>query len=360
MARREPTTAAEISFWRRDSARRIAAGLASVFFVIAMGVMGYVLLGWSLSDALFQVVITISGVGFGEVRPLTGLPTRVHTMLVIVFGVIAVAYTVSGLLQLVTEGELQKVMGHERLRKRIETLCDHVVIVGFGRMGALIAEELSRAGVPFVVVEVSVDRAPEIDKMGYLHVLGDATEESVLAEAGLDRAKQLVTVVPSDADNVFITLTARQMAPTVQIIARAELPSTQRKLEQAGANHVVSPAVIGARRMTGIITNPFTVQFIDLMTAKTKLAIEMDEIAIPEGSSLANRSLREADIARRTGVVVVALKRADGEVVFPPVVDQPLNPGDTLVLMGGRSNLDQFRMQFCTGEHKRPPQPPAV
>ena len=336
------------TFWKRGSTHRIAVGLALVFAVMALGTVGYVILGWSFSDAFFMVVITISGVGFGEVRPLSAAPERVHTMLLIAFGVISVAYTVSGLLQLVTEGELQKLVGHERVRKQIETLKDHVIIVGFGRMGSLIAAELALAGVPFVVVERRTEGEDELEKLGYLYVIGDATEEEVLIEAGLGRAKQLVTVTPSDAENVFITLSAKQIAQHVQIISRAELPTTQRKLQQAGASHVVSPAAIGARRMTTLITQPFTVQFIDLMTNNSRLSIEMDEVTIQEAGSLNKKSLRDADVGRRTGVVVVAVKRADGGVDFPPVGDVALAAGDTLVLLGRRPQLDGFREQFCS------------
>lgn len=334
------------SFWRRGSVRRMIAGLSALVSVITFGIIGYLMMGWSFSDALYMVVITVSGVGFSEVRPVIGLIERTHTILLITFGIVSVAYMVAGFLQFVTEGEIRKVLGHQRVRRQIETLKDHTIVAGFGRMGTLVSEELSAGGMPFVVVESSPERSADIEKLGYLYVIGDATEESVLQEAGLEHAKYLVTVVPSDSNNVFITLTARQLAPNVQIIARAEMPSTQKKLRQAGANHVVLPAAIGARRITSLVLNPYAVQFIDLMTHRSHLAIEMDEVSIEASSPLAGKTLRDADVGRKTGVVVVAIKKGDGRVDFPPTGDEPMTEGDSIVLLGSRTKLDQFCKQY--------------
>jgi voltage-gated potassium channel len=340
----------DASFWRRSSVKRIVGGLTAVLIVITLGMLGYEALGWSAFDALYMVWITVSGVGFNEVRPVTSNWERLHTMAVIVFGIVAVAYTLAGFIQFIAEGEIKQLLGHQRVRRQIETLSNHTVVAGFGRMGSLVCDELSKAGEPFVLIERTDERQPEIERHGYLHVIGDATDEKVLKDAGLTRARALVTVVPSDADNVFITLTAREIAPKVQIVARAEQPTTQKKLHQAGANHVVLPAAIGARRIASLLTNPSAVEFVELVTQRSSLAIEMDEIPIEASSTLAGHSLRDADIGRRTGVIVIAIKRADGRVEFPPPGDEPLNAGDSIVLLGRRSNLDQFRRQFCGGE----------
>jgi voltage-gated potassium channel len=337
-----------ISFWKRGSVRRFVGGLVALWLVICYGVVGYVLLGWSLLDSLYMVEITVSGVGFEEVHPLTSTIERVHTMLVIAFGVVAMAFTVAGFVQIVAEGEIQQLLGHQRVRRQIEVLKDHVVVAGFGRMGSLVCDELAEAGEPFVVIDHSGDRVPDIERRGYLYVVGDATEEKVLLESGLRKAKALVTAVPSDADNVFITLTARELAPDVQIVSRAEHPTTQKKLHQAGANHVVLPASIGARRIVTLLTNPSAVQFAELVTQRAHLALEMDEFAIAGDSHLIGHSLRDLDIGRRTGVIVIAVKRFDGRVEFPPSGDQRFSAGDSIVLVGRRSNLDEFRLQFCS------------
>jgi voltage-gated potassium channel len=253
---------------------------------------------------------------------------------------------VAGFLQFVTEGEIQRVLGHQRVRRQIETMAGHIIVAGFGRMGSLVCEELAAAGEAFVLIEQSPDRVAEIERRGYLYISGDATEEKVLQEAGLERARALVTVVPSDADSVFITLTARELAPRVRIIARAEMPTSQKKLHQAGANHVVLPAAIGAHRIASLVTNPTAVEFVELVTQRSSLAIEMDEFPVGPSSPLLGRTLRDADIGRRTGVIVIALKRADGRVEFPPSGDEPFASGDSIVVVGRRSNLDRFRLQF--------------
>ena len=334
-------------FWQRSSVQRIVIGFSAVQAVIGFGVLGYIMLGWSPFDALFMVVITISGVGFGEVRPMGSTAERIHTMLVIGLGMVAVAYTLAGFVQFLTEGEIQRLLGHQRMRRQIEMLSGHTIVAGFGRVGGLVCDDLATSELPFVIIEQSIEKVADIERLGFLHIIGDATEEKVLREAGLERAKTLVTAMPSDAETVFITLTARQMCPEVMIVARAEQPSTLKKLRQAGANHVVLPAAIGAHRIVSLLTNPTAVEFAELVTQRSRLAIEMDDIPIKPGSPLQGLTLRDADIGRRTGVIVIAVKRADGRVEFPPSGDEPFALRDSIVILGRRPNLDQFRRQFA-------------
>ncbi len=344
----------EASRWQRRGLLRIRNGLLGVLFVLILGMTGYVLLGWRPSDAIYMVVITLSTVGFGEVQPVESSLERAHTILVIALGTLAVGYTLSALISFITEGEIQHFLGHQRVRKQIDELKDHVIVVGYGRMGRLLCAELRSAGVPFLLVDRGGELASEFDALGILHLTGDATEEEVLNAAGLSRAKAIVTTIPSDAENVFITLTAREMAPHVQIVARAEQPSTQKKLIQAGANQVVLPAAIGASRIASLLTNPSAVEFTELVTKRSRLAIQLEEVAVLASGELIGKSLRDADIGRRTGVMVIAIKRAAGAVEFPPVGNAPLMEGDSIVLLGGRENLDQFRAAF--GADAKPPQ----
>jgi voltage-gated potassium channel len=347
-AKRQPAGSAREVFWQSGPARRIAIGFSALGVVIIYGVTGYMMMGWSFMDAFYQVFITISAVGLTEVHPLITTPLRLHTMMIIALGLFSVAFTVAGFISLLTEGELRKYLGHQRMMKQIETLEEHTIVAGYGRVGALVCEGLAGTERPFVIIEQNPQRILDIESHGFLNLVGDATEESVLQEAGITRAAVLVTALANDAANVFLTLTARELAPELMIIARAEQPNTQKKLKQAGANHVIMPAVIGAHRIVSLLTNPTAVEFVELVTQKSSLAIEMDDVPIRAESRLAGQTLRDADIGRLTGVIVVAVKRADGRVEFPPSGDQPFEPGDGIVLLGRRANLDQFRRQFLT------------
>jgi voltage-gated potassium channel len=267
-------------------------------------------------------------------------------MLIIATGLLSVAYTLGGFISLLTEGEFQKFLGQQRMMRQIETLSGHTIVAGFGRVGALVCEGLVNSHVPFVIIDQEHERGAEFEALGYLHLIGNATEETILKEAGIARAAVLVTAMPNDAVNVFITLTARELSPKLMIIARAEQPSTQKKLRQAGANHVIMPAAIGANRIVSLLTNPTAVEFVELVTQRSSLAIEMEEIPIRADTPLAGKTLRDADIGRRTGVIVMAVKRSDGRLEFPPSGDQPFDPGDIVVLLGRRANLDGFRSKF--------------
>jgi voltage-gated potassium channel len=342
----ESATDRELVLWHRASIRRIASGFGALAAVLVFGVLGYISYGWTFFDALFMVVITISGVGFGEVRPMASTGLRIHTMMVIALGLVAVAYTLGGFVQFLTEGEIRNYLGRQRMRRQIDSMVGHTVIAGYGRVGSLVGEELTGADVSFVVIERSIERVIEIERKGYANIHADATEEDTLRQAGLERAKTLVSVLPTDAENVFLTLTARRIAPNVEIIARAEQPVTLKTLRQAGADHVVMPAAIGAHRIVSLLTNPSAVEFAELVTRRSSLAIEMEEIPVKPKGPLDGLSLRDADIGRRTGVMVIAVKRADGQVEFPPSRDEPFAAGDSAVILGRRSNLDLFKKSF--------------
>jgi voltage-gated potassium channel len=342
----ESTTPELRKLWRRQGFRRILYGFVAIQLVASYGVAGYLAMGWSFLDALYQVVITISGVGFNEVRPLTSTVLRIHTMILITLGILSVAFTLGSFVQFLSEVEFLRYFGRHRMMKQIQMLNGHTIVAGYGRVGALVCDELATHALPFVVVELSQERAAMAESRGFSFVTGDATEEKVLDSAGIRGAKVLVSVMPDDAENVFITLTARQMCADLMIIARAEGPSTPKKLRQAGADHIVMPTVIGANRIVSLLTNPAAVEFAELVTKSMSLAIEMDDVPIGKTSSLAGRSLRDADIKRRTGVIVVAIKRADGRLEFPPDGDEIMAAGDSVVLLGRRPHLDQFREQY--------------
>jgi voltage-gated potassium channel len=341
----EPAKTGIPSFWRRRAVRRIVLGLTAIQVVTVYGVLGYAAIGWNIFDAFYQVVIIISGVGLGEVEPMDSTIARIHTIIVISLGISSVAFTVASLVQFLAESEILSFFGRHRMMKQIDTLSGHTIVAGYGRVGSLVCSELAAAEQPFVVVELDPDTAEEIESRGYFCVRGDATEEKILRSAGIERARVLISAMPNDAENVFITLTGRQLCPHLLIISRAEQPSTVPKLKHAGVDHVVMPAAIGAHRIVSLVTNPAAVQFVELVTQRTSLAIEMDELPIEAACSLAGRSLRDADIKRRTGVIVVAIKRADGRLEFPPSGDELLQAGDSVAVLGRRDKIDQFRQQ---------------
>ncbi|MFO0951810.1 MAG: NAD-binding protein [Isosphaeraceae bacterium] len=333
-------------FWWRLSVRRMFQGVLVGCVVVVLGVVGYILLGWSVSDAIYMVMISVSGVGYGEVRPLRTNLERLHTILVIVFGMVAVGYTLGRFIQILAEGEIQDLMGHRRMRRQIEMLEGHTVVAGFGRVGALVCDGLVAAEIPFVVVEVAPERVQELEMRGYLYVAGDATEEQTLRNAGLERARALVTVMPTDAANVFITLTARQMAPKVMIVARAEQPST---LEEAppGRGRPRDPA--GPDRGTP-----------DRLAAHEPDGRRVRRLRHPAVEP-GDRDGRRADPRRQHIEGPVAPRRRhrpadrhhrDRREAFrrprpvPPPGDEALATGDSIVVLGRRGNLDQFRKLF--------------
>ena len=326
--------------------QRVGQAVAMVWVVVAFGITGYLWAGWSLEDAIYMVAITMSTVGYTEVRPLSTGWLRFHTILVIVFGYLTMGYTLATLVAVITGEELKLYLGKQRVKRQIDALSQHVIIVGLGRMGSQLCQELETAKVPFVIIDRDPGKITEIEQRTWLGVQGDATLEATLESAGLLRARSLVTTVPDDAFNVFIALTARELNPSVLIITRAEDPSTYRKLQRAGSDHVVLPTAIGAQHMATLLTNPTAVQFTELVTQRGTLEIEMDEIEVTANGPFARQSLRDLDISRKTGVVVIAVKHPDGRVDFPPTGTEPFLPGDRIVLLARRGNLAEFHAQY--------------
>ncbi len=326
--------------------QRIRVGVAVLMSVLLAAVVGYHYIGgrdWV--DAFYMVAITVSTVGFGERSQLSS-GEKLFTIGVIVFGISAAAYALGGLLQKMTEGEIERVLGLRRMTNEIERLKGHVIICGYGRIGQILATELSHRKKPLVVVDNSAERISDATSAGYLAINGDATEEDVLIGVGVERARSLVTALASDADNVFITLTSRNLNPDVQIIARGEYPSTRKKLLQAGANRVVLPAAIGALRMAAMITRPSTVELIDQVSGQNGAELSMEEFLLAPGSTLAGKTVQRIDARRRHGLLVVAVKRADGKLIFSPDETLPFRAGDTLIVMGRMEDIEKFCQEF--------------
>jgi voltage-gated potassium channel len=325
---------------------RVLQAFALFAAVIVASVVGYrFIAGKTWLDSLYMVVITLATVGYGESSALTPAGQWL-TIAVIVVGISVGTYTLGRLIQWAAEGELDRYFGMRRMKQEIDRLDGHIIVCGFGRIGQILSDELRRHRRPFVVVELDPARQAECQRLGHLVVQGDATDEETLLAAGIRRARTLVTALPSDAANVFITLTARELHPQVQIIARGELRSSQKKLAQAGADRVVLPATIGAQRIATMITRPSTLEFLDLITDRNVLEVELDELTLPAGCLLAGMSLAELDARSHLDLLFVGIKSPGTKMRFHPPPDQRLAAGDIVVVMGRSSDLERFRREY--------------
>jgi len=246
---------------------------------------------------------------------------------------------------MITEDEVQRALRNRRITRGIDQLSGHVIVCGMGRTGEILAQELTSFEEPFVVIDndpAKTELAGE--DLARLVVTGDATEEGTLETAGITRAKTLISVLPSDADNVFITLTARNLNPKLQIIAKAELRSSEKKLRQAGADRVVMPPVIGGRRMARMVTRPTTARWIDLFTDRSAtMGIELDELVIAEQGGLVGKSVADAAVHRDHNLLILAVEHVDGSMDFNPGGNYVFQPNDTVILVGSREDTEAFR-----------------
>jgi voltage-gated potassium channel len=318
--------------------RRLRFGLAALAGVLVFGTLGYVAFGFPVLDALYQTVTTVSTVGFREVHPFsTG--ARVFTMGLILVGVGTVLYSFTVLLEGVVEGQIQEVLGRRRMDRRIARIDGHVIVCGYGRVGRNLAHYVTGAGQDVVLIDKDPDRAAIAEESGVLVVRGDATSDEVLKEAGIERARVLVTTLTTDADNLFVTLTARSRRPDLFIVARARIESSEAKLAQAGANRVVNPQGIGGARMAAFVLHPHVAEFLDIVMHDGSLEFRLEEVSVPKGSPLAGRSLREAHIRDSTGALILALRDADGEFTTNPPPETVLEAGQILIAIGTEVQL---------------------
>lgn len=323
--------------------RKIYLGFALLLVIIFGATMGYQAAGWSFIDSLYMVIITVFGVGFGEVHPLdNGL--KIFTMLVILTGSSAVVYIIGSFVRIITEGEIQRTLGKMKKTRSIEELHDHAIVCGYGRIGQILCHELAESDFPFIVVDLDPERVASAEANGYLCVRGSATEEECLTAAGIERAKVLATVLPQDTLNVFITLTARNLNRSIRIMARGEQPATEKKLKQAGADEVVLPASIGALRIANSITRPSIMQFLSdskgLVGHDLKyLGLEVDEVTIQHDASIEGMKVSEIQQKMKGAFLVVAVKQNNGRVLRDHFKDHHMAPGDAMIVLGRSADL---------------------
>jgi voltage-gated potassium channel len=312
-----------------------------VLFIVLLviGSWGYMgIEGWDFLDALYMTVITIATVGFGEVHIISPAG-RIFTLVLIFLGVGYFLYVVGNFIQFLVEGRIRLILGRRKLDRQINKLKDHYIICGYGRMGRALARFLIQRYLDVVVIEKSESRTSTMDEDGILYLVGSATDESLLLRAGIARARGLITVVGSDADNVFLVLLARQMNPDIFIVARAIMNSAKRTLEAAGANKVVSPYELGARRMAHAILRPTVIEFLEMAFADETADVEVEELTVKPNSNVVHRTLYESEIRPTYGVMIISIKKADGKMVFNPDAETLLDSGDTLIVVGGAANI---------------------
>lgn len=326
--------------------QRIRLGGFVLGTVFVLAVIGYRYIGgYDWTAAVWMVVITISTVGYGENSELP-IPVQMLTIAVIVVGISASVYTFGGLIQLILEGELEYVLGRRRMTKDISSLSGHTIICGYGRMGRNLASDLRMHKRKLVIIDHDREAINDATGDGFLCVHGDATEEETLQAAGLKRAKTLASTFPNDAESVFITLTARNLNPAINIIARAERPSTQNKLQQAGANTIVMPTLVGARQMGRLITRPSTARLINLVDEAQYPDYDLDELEVDADSPLVSMTVAKCGAHAQYKLLLVAIKQPDGALKFNPPADEPFDAGDVLLVMGNGDDIARFRSAY--------------
>jgi voltage-gated potassium channel len=327
--------------------------VALLLLVCAGGTVGYVAIeGWSVWDAFYMTVITVTTVGYKEVHDLSRAG-EAFTVVLLIAGVGAALYTFTLLATVVVEGGLPKRLHRRRHEHMLETIKDHFIICGYGRIGSIVAEQFQRQRIPFVVVERSAERLQAAMDAGALGVEADASSEEVLKRVGIDRARGFIAVVGTDAENVYAVLTARVMRPDLFIVGRAETDDATQKLKRAGADRVISPYQIGAVQIAQSAVRPAVVDFMELASNADNIELAMEEIPISAASQFANRSVVEANLRQRYGVIVVGIQRENRRMEFNPEPDTRIHAGDKLVVLGRPDSLKRLESDAGVGEGKR-------
>ncbi|MGD2009663.1 MAG: potassium channel protein [Desulfobacterales bacterium] len=321
---------------------RIRIALILLFCTITFGTFGYHFIeGMPFFDAFYMTIITISTVGFSEIKPLSTLG-RIVTILIISTGIMIGAYTIGTLLRMFIEGEFGRIFGRRKLERNISAMQGHFIICGYGRIGSIICKELLEDSIPFVIIEEDPSKNSDLEKEGYLYINMDATSEEALMKAGIMSAKGLVTAVRSDANNVFITLTAKDLRPDIFVLSRASDVKNEAKLIKAGASRVVSPYLLGGRRMAEVLKRPTVVDFIDIAMANRKLGLAMEEAKVGDRSTLVGKNLIDSHLRQNYGVIIVAIKKTSGEMIYNPLPSEKLDAGDVIVVIGKKDALKRM------------------
>ncbi len=316
--------------------------------LILIGTGGYMIIeGWPVDDAIYMTIITLATVGYGEVHQVSGVG-RIFTIFLIVAGVGYFMYVVGLLVQFLVEDRIRVILGRRKLDKQIARLKDHYIICGYGRIGRVLARYLTERYLNVVIIEKNESRQAAMDEDGVLYLVGEATDESLLLRAGIKDANALITAVATDADNVFLTLIAKQLNPGLFIVARAIQNTAKRTLQAAGANTVISPYDLGARRMAHAILRPTVIKFLELAFADDSTDIQVEEIRVRSTSQLLNVALKDSGIRQKLDLIILTIKKADGTMIFNPKADTRMETDDTLVVVGRAKSVTQLELMMRT------------
>jgi len=325
-----------------NSTRHLIFSVFLIVLIIILGVTGYMMIeGWNLLDALYMTVETLTTVGYNEVHDMTRMG-RIFTILLICIGVAFFLYVAGAVVQFMVEGRIRTILGRRRLDKKIDRLKNHHIICGYGRIGRILCNMLTRKPIDLVVIEKDEELIPIMDKDKVLYLSGDATDEVDLLKAGIQRAKGLIAALATDTANVFLVLTARQLNPDLFIIARASQKESKSKLKAAGANRVESPYDMGAASMAQRIIRPTVTNFLDLAFAHKRKDIQMEEIPVNSSSNLVNVMLKDSGIRQQFNLIIIAIKKLDGNMLFNPSFEAVIEVGDTVIAVGQEGNLQKL------------------
>ncbi len=324
------------------------------FLIAAIGIFGYSFLeGWNLIDSIYMTLITITTVGFGEVHPLN-TPGKIFTIFLILGGMIAISVWLGAVTSVVIHREIRPLFWRRKMQKNIQSLENHIIISGAGETANTVIDEFIRSREKFVVIEKDQKVLSDLleSYSNLLVIEGDATKDETLLEANIQKARGIITALPTDAENLFVVISAKALNPSIRVVSRAIDTQTQKKLKQVGADYVISHKILEGIRMASVMLRPTVVSFLDVMMRDTEITLQMEDLEVPPESPFKNRTLRESKIPQVTGLIIIAMKKHDGHFIFNPGSNNVLEESDELIVLGQPAQFEKLQKYLKYGDLK--------